>query len=100
MSLLYISKHMKFTKITFLVLLAVLLFVSEFSKAENNSPSENKKAVYDLIQRVLPDVENKFEIEFISKDVDDKDVFEIESVNGKILLRGNNGISIASALNY
>ena len=77
--------HMKISKIKFLFLLVILLFVSGFSKAESHRSSENKKAVYDLIQRVLPSYKNNFEIEFISKDVDDKDVFEIETVNGKII---------------
>lgn len=60
---------------------------------------QNKQAVTDLIKRVLPKYADYFSISFISKE-GDKDVFEIESKNGKIVLRGNNGVSIASALNY
>lgn len=86
---------MKYTKIKYPFLLAVLLLFPSFLKAENNA-----EAVYQLIQRVVPSVANQFEVEFIAKDADNKDVFEIESQKGKIKLRGNNGVSIASALNY
>ena len=91
---------MKFSKTKFPLLLMALLLASVFSKAEGNALPESKKAVYGLIQRTLPGAANRFEVEFISKDTDNKDVFEIESVNGKVVLRGNNGISVASALNY
>ncbi len=64
-----------------------------------NSNTQNEKAVYDLIKRVLPNHANHFAISFIAKE-DDKDVFEIESKAGKIILRGSNGVSVASALNY
>jgi len=56
-------------------------------------------AVYALIRRIVPVHSSRFEIAFIPKE-NDKDVFELESKNGKIILRGNNGISIASSLNY
>lgn len=59
----------------------------------------NVKAAKDLIVRILPKVADHFEVEYIPKE-NDKDVFELQSVNGKIVLRGNNGVSIASALNY
>ena len=58
-----------------------------------------KKPVYDFIRRIVPEVADYFEVEFIPKD-GENDVFEIENQNDKIVLRGNNGISIASALNY
>ncbi|GAA4729356.1 alpha-N-acetylglucosaminidase [Flavisolibacter ginsenosidimutans] len=64
---------------------------------ENNN--DKTAAVYALIKRVLPQHANKFVIGFIEKK-NGNDCFEIESVGGKIMLRGNNGISIASALNY
>ncbi len=47
----------------------------------------------------MPVHANNFIIGFIEKKKG-KDCFEIESAGNKIMLRGNNGISIASALNY
>jgi alpha-N-acetylglucosaminidase len=51
-----------------------------------------------LIQRLLPKQATHFTVETISR-ADGQDVFEIENRDGKIVLRGNNGVSIASALN-
>lgn len=52
-----------------------------------------------LIERVLPQQAGSFVVEIIPA-VDDDDVFEIESRDGKIVLRGNNGVSVASGLNW
>lgn len=52
-----------------------------------------------LIQRVVPQAASHFKIAYLPKE-NDKDVFELESKGDKIILRGNNGVSIASALNY
>lgn len=58
-----------------------------------------KKTAEELILRVLPSHAKYFKVEII-KAQDGKDVFEIESSNQKIVLRGNNTISVASALNW
>jgi alpha-N-acetylglucosaminidase len=52
-----------------------------------------------LIKRVLPNHAADFRIESLPRE-NDLDAFEIESGDGKIILRGNNGVSIASALYY
>jgi alpha-N-acetylglucosaminidase len=57
----------------------------------------NHKASYALIQRVVPKQATHFVVEAIPAD-NGKDVFEVESRAGKIVLRGNNGMSVASAL--
>lgn len=86
--------------ITLLTLLCgFILLIPNTLIANEKAPETNKEVVYDLIQRIIPSKADQFEIAFIPKE-DDKDLFEIESVNGKIVLRGNNGIYIASALNY
>lgn len=59
----------------------------------------NKKAVKALIKRVVPKHYSKFEIEYIPK-IEGNDLFVIKSKKNKIILEGNNGISMASALNY
>jgi alpha-N-acetylglucosaminidase len=52
-----------------------------------------------LIKRTIPERANSFLVEELSPETG-KDVFEIESKNGKIILRGNNGVAVASALYY
>jgi len=62
--------------------------------------SENLDAAKRLVERILPNQYKKIEVKYISSQ-NGLDVFEIESSrNGKIILSGNNGVSIASALNY
>lgn len=57
------------------------------------------EAARALLDRVIPRHAHHFEIETIAQE-DGKDVFELEQMGSKIILRGNNGISVASALNY
>jgi alpha-N-acetylglucosaminidase len=59
----------------------------------------NQAASYALIKRVVPHAALHFEIHEIPAE-NNKDVFEIEGVKNKIVLRGNNGVAIASALYY
>ena len=84
-------------KIFDLMLGGLFIFSTPSFSLETKKPEE--KAAMELIQRVIPSHSDKFEVALIAKE-DDKDLFEIESVSGKIILRGNNGIAIASALNY
>ncbi|WP_217277431.1 alpha-N-acetylglucosaminidase [Pedobacter foliorum] len=57
------------------------------------------EATRALIKRVLPNHYNQIHISFIQTDKRN-DVFELESIQGKIILRGNNPVSIGSALNW
>lgn len=57
----------------------------------------NTQASKALIQRVVPKHANHFIVESIAAE-NGKDIFEVESRAGKIVLRGNNGLSVASAL--
>jgi alpha-N-acetylglucosaminidase len=52
-----------------------------------------------LLHRVIPAQANQFDLQTIDAD-NGNDVFEIESSGDRIVLRGNNGVSIASALNW
>ena len=58
----------------------------------------NKDASYALIKRVIRQHAASFVIEQLH--TDGKDAFEIESRGSKIILRGNNGVAVASALYY
>jgi len=64
----------------------------------NNQADKKVSPEEMLIQRILPNYKDKFEVDVISSD--SVDWFELESKDEKIILRGNNGISIASALYY
>ena len=57
------------------------------------------EAARGLLRRLLPAHADRFVLEAIPPDAG-RDVFEIESRGGRIVLRGNNGVSIASALNW
>ncbi len=59
----------------------------------------NAKESESLIARIIPRQANRFIIQKIPAEKD-KDIFEIETVNHKIVLRGDNGVAIASALYY
>jgi len=61
--------------------------------------STNLTGVAGLIQRLLPAYTNSFVLQFVPQD-SGLDTFEIESAGSQIVLRGNNGVSVALALNY
>ena len=56
-------------------------------------------AAESLLQRVLKEKAKFFVVEPIAA-LNEKDVFEIESRQNKIVLRGNTGVAISSALHY
>ena len=70
-----------------------------FLFALNGFSQVNKQAVQELIKRITMERSGYFLVEEIKKQ-NGKDVFELESKKGKIILRGSNGLSVASALNY
>jgi len=76
-----------------ILLTVVLTAIYGFSYAQLDH-----KAAENLLERTLPKHANQFVIEEIINA--DKDTFQVASRNGKIILSGNNGVSIASALYY
>lgn len=77
----------------FFYLLSCCLMHTVFCNAQV-AISESKA----LIKRMIPAYAAQFVPEILQ--TDSNDVFEIETVKNKIVLRGNNGVSIASALYY
>ncbi|MEK7674213.1 MAG: alpha-N-acetylglucosaminidase TIM-barrel domain-containing protein [Verrucomicrobiota bacterium] len=61
--------------------------------------AEPVSATRGLIERLLPAHADHFVLEVIAKDPQG-DAFEIESKEAKVILRGNNGVALASALNW
>lgn len=64
-------------------------------------PTEADQAALDLIQRIIPADAANFIVDTALPQQDDQDTFSVsDTADGKILLRGNNGVSVASALNW
>ncbi len=64
-------------------------------KIDKNAPV----AAAGLVKRLLPKHADKFSFEVIQSD-NGSDVFELETKNGKVIIRGNTGISMAMGLNW
>jgi len=77
----------------------VFILVCSLLLSQDISAQLNVKASYALIKRLIPQQQSSFVIEFLHQQ-NGKDVFEVESRNSKIVLRGNNGVAVASALYY
>lgn len=70
----------------------------QLSPAAHAAPAAADAATA-LIARVVPAKAASFSVEIIS-DEKGHDVFEVESKGSKIVLRGNTGVAVASALNW
>ncbi|MDB5155856.1 MAG: alpha-N-acetylglucosaminidase [Mucilaginibacter sp.] len=75
----------------------VIFVISVFSL--NVHAQVDQKAVHDFIERIIPGRSAAFLVETIAQD-NGKDAFEVDGRDGKIVLRGSNGLSVAGALNY
>lgn len=76
----------------------VLLFLGISILFYGCSISDSNQPIYDLAERLLPNNQSDFVFEQLRSD---SDFFELEQVaGGKILIRGNNGVSMARGLNY
>ena len=82
------------TKLTYLFFCMFLLLLA--SCRQEKEPCI--QAAYDLIERVTPGYGNQFQLELI-KPVNGQDAYEIDSEGGKVVLRGNNTVSLATAFN-
>ena len=79
--------------------ISVIFFVAMLAGSVHaTDEKEQKEAVQGLIKRTVPEIADAFIVEILSPK--DRDYFEIESKGNKIVLRGTNGVSVASALNY
>ena len=76
-----------------------LLFLFAFGYINTAHSEWNQTAINEFIVRIVADKAPNFIAQQIPSE-QGKDVFELESRNGKIILRGNNGVSVASALNF
>lgn len=79
----------------FKLLLSLLFMVISITSYAASPPI---KAVYQLIERVTPGYGKQFKLELIQP-IDGKDTYEIDRKNGKVVLRGNNAVALATAYN-
>jgi alpha-N-acetylglucosaminidase len=80
----------------FLSSLLVLWFVA--TSAPGAEPSV--KAARGLVARILPAHAAQIDVATLPPAAGGADVFEVETVGGRLVLRGNTGVSIGSALNW
>jgi alpha-N-acetylglucosaminidase len=93
----------------YLIKNSLILFVLIFTFCTNSAGDRNSlkteknepqlKNVYSLAKRVLEGRSVKFVFELKQKDTG-KDFFEISRSGAKVLITGNNGVSLASGLNW
>lgn len=76
-----------------------ILFFGAFILHFSSFAQLNERAASAFIKRIVPTRADRFVIKQISAE-NGMDVFELQSKAGKIILSGNNGLSIASALGY
>ena len=81
---------------------ALMLLAALALPAQAQLPSGSSlqvSAAQALVARVVPDAADQFVLEAIPH-ADSLDVFEVESRDGKIVLRGSSGVALAAALNW
>lgn len=78
----------------FLIWVWMILFL--FSSCKKEQAIE---AAYDLIERVTPGYGEWYQLELIPPAESGEDVYEIDAHDGKVILRGNNTIALATAFN-
>ncbi len=96
-----------FSRLLFVMLMLVQAVIAQAPvpkiEVDKEKAAKSETAVRELIQRIVPRQADKFVLETIVPDtITGKvmDVIEIESQDGKIVLRGNSATSLASAFNY
>jgi len=75
-----------------------LLILTTFSTC-NKKTEIADDPIRQFLARIVKDRADAFVVEHIEQE-NGKDVFELESKDDKIILRGNNGVSVGSALNH
>ena len=87
-------KNLKFSTLRRVLFVAPMVLA--LSACATHAPQV--RAVYDLIERVTPGYGDQFRLELMATG-DSVDVYEVGSKRGKVLLRGNNPVALATAYN-
>lgn len=75
-----------------------MILIATFLLCTSCKTDPQIQAAYDLIEGVTPGYGKQFRQELIEP-VDGQDAYEIAYANGKVVLRGNNAVSLATAFN-
>ena len=78
---------------------AFVLFIMMSTGLQAAESTSSCKSARELLGRIIPNHTSHFVFEEISKD-NGQDVFELETRGGKVIIRGNNGVSMAMGLNW
>ena len=73
------------------------LILFNFSACKSND--KKTSASKQLIERILPEKSSQFIVETM-QNPDDRDIFELSSNNGKIVIKGTNELAITKGFNY
>ncbi len=95
-------KRPNIVKLTTIIYVGALFLLMSFSHACTptvDKTNEQVNAALEVIERILPEHAHRFILESIENE-NGKDVFEIEPVNRKIVIRGSSGVAICSGFNY
>lgn len=88
-------------KLAFVLAAVILVSCGDIPKsAADVSLNEQIKAAEALVERVTHGRQSEFEVNIIPSQQDGKDWFAYYAGDGKIVLEGNNGVSVASALGH
>jgi alpha-N-acetylglucosaminidase len=86
------------------ILLAGAVFLAAPARGTEAAPvpalAPEQSAIRALVARVLSAHAAQIDVELIPRGADGADVFEVESRGGRLILRGQNGVTIGSALNW
>lgn len=84
---------------SFILILFTAINIPCLSFPIKSSQEFNKSAIEGVVRRILPEQHSLFIVEKIAAE-NGNDVFELYNRNGKVILSGNTGVSVISALNY
>ncbi|MHC4117085.1 MAG: alpha-N-acetylglucosaminidase TIM-barrel domain-containing protein [Planctomycetota bacterium] len=80
-------------------ILGIVVLLTVAVGACGSQSGDSCESVRGLLGRVVPGRGGEFVFEEISED-NGRDVFEIETWGGKVVIRGNNGVSMAMGVNW
>jgi alpha-N-acetylglucosaminidase len=83
----------------FIVFQALIFSLNASEPIIQSCQAFNKEAIESVIKRIIPEQADRFIVERIETE-DGKDLFELYSRKDKIVLAGNTGVSVTSALNH
>ncbi|NLX57054.1 MAG: alpha-N-acetylglucosaminidase [Planctomycetaceae bacterium] len=90
---------MKTRRLRTIFLLCVAGLLCGWSRVQSAEAVAPEQAARGVLQRVIPEVADAFDLEVIPSAAG-RDVFEIESVDGRLVVRGSSGVAIASGVNW